>query len=358
MNLWLCNYYGMCDSSGKAVGHSVKVTDEYGQILQDAIGRVSLIASSCIVKGITADCFDEIVELDNEIVVDTPFTFARRISDKIKIWNNLKKCFLISGDTLFFYQVDFFFFLYILTHKLPTAKRIYALIYHSNFTGGILEPILNKICRAGMNKLSGVFYTNHGNVLPDIKSVWIPDYYYMDEKYGYFFSLPKEEKCVCLGTMNRYKQIEEIVKLFSKTNYRLEIVGRFDDKERYNRIKNAVENSSNITVEDTILEDYDYYAKMGKSKYNILPYDMNQYINRTSGVLQEVIFVGSIPIAPNRLLDYNSVKGIGYDSIEDVDVEKLYDDSLSNMLLNQRNDIINKYSRDCIKNKMIELLKG
>ena len=45
---------------------------------------------------------------------------------------------------------------------------------------------------------------------------------------------------------------------------------------------------------------------------------MKVYEGRTSGVLLESIFVGTIPIAPKRLLEENEVRGIGYETLDEI----------------------------------------
>ena len=45
---------------------------------------------------------------------------------------------------------------------------------------------------------------------------------------------------------------------------------------------------------------------------------MKQYQNRTSGVLLESLYVGSIPVAPSGLLDQNKLPGIGYGDLKEL----------------------------------------
>ena len=64
---------------------------------------------------------------------------------------------------------------------------------------------------------------------------------------------------------------------------------------------------------------------LSESKYCILPYDMGQYKNRTSGVLLESIYCGVIPIVPNVLLKQNMLPGLGYKNL--TEVKSLFDDN-------------------------------
>ena len=144
----------------------------------------------------------------------------------------------------------------------------------------------------------------------------MPDFLYSQEKYEKYQELEKERRVVCVGTMNRYKQLEELIDIFSKINMPLIIAGRFDDKARLSDLLDR--KPKNVEIYDTILTENDYLKMMATSQYSILPYDMSQYINRTSGVLLESIYLGSIPIAPRELLIQNSLPGMGYNEMQDL----------------------------------------
>ena len=97
---------------------------------------------------------------------------------------------------------------------------------------------------------------------------------------------------------------------------KLEIAGRFLDQQRYLDLQHRAKD--NVIVENVVLSEDDYYKKLAGAKYSILPYDMKVYEGRTSGVLLESIFVGTIPIAPKRMLEENEVRGIGYDTLQEL----------------------------------------
>ena len=106
----MCNYYGMCDSAGNVMGHTCKVTKEYLGLLSKRYA-VSLLASPCIVMALRDKKFEAKTSLKYNILIDEPFTFKKRICDKLKLLKNLQECVQKSKtDILFFYQVDFFFF--------------------------------------------------------------------------------------------------------------------------------------------------------------------------------------------------------------------------------------------------------
>lgn len=312
----MCGYYGMCDSEGKSVGHTGKVTKEYFELLSQNMD-ISIMASPSIVKTLNEAMKAKSECLRYDIVIDVPFTMKKRIVDKFKILHNIHTCFKkTKNETLFFYQVDFFFFFYLLFFYHGKKRKIYCLLYHQDFTGGKAEGILQWIYRNALKKLRGVIYTQKGVHIPSNKVLWIPDYFYDEKIYGKYRKMDKQDKVVCLGTMNRYKKLEELVEVFGKISYPLEICGRFDDEERFQMLLS--QKSDNVQIANVTLSEEEYYTKLGQAKYSILPYDMGQYMNRTSGVLLESLYVGSMPIAPKQLLEQNELPGYGYGEMEEL----------------------------------------
>ena len=174
---------------------------------------------------------------------------------------------------------------------------------------------LNLIFKRGLSKFDAVIYTQKNMKIPHPKVFYMPDYYY-DAKYEPYRKMPKDDKVVCLGTMNPYKELEKLVDVFNANGMKLEIAGRFLDQQRYLDLQNRAKD--NVIVENVVLSEDDYYKKLAGAKYSILPYDMKVYEGRTSGVLLESIFVGTIPIAPKRLLEENEVRGIGYETLDEI----------------------------------------
>jgi len=341
----MCNYNCMCDSQKNVVGHTLKVTREYAKMLSsdfdiELLGAETLIDAISLKDSIPIEnLFERRTSLPYQIYVDKPFTLKRRLEDKLGMFKNIKKC-LSEGTTnsdsniLFFYQVDFFFFLYLFTHHIKKRNcKLCCLIYHQDFTGGMLAPVLQFVYRKALRKVDGVIYTQKGHPVDHSNVCWMPDYLYDKEKYDLYKSYGKSVQidrtvdkpmAVALGTMNRYKQLEELIECFPTENISLRIIGRFDDEERFERLRDSVANDLNdkglkdIVIENRVLVDEKYYGLLAKATYSIMPYDMNQYVNRTSGVLQESIFMDCIPIAPSLLLEQNELPGVGYTDICDI----------------------------------------
>lgn len=307
----MCNYYGMCDEDKNPVGHAVKVTNEYSEILKEKYA-VKLAASPCITKKSNSLFFKEILTLRYNISI-VGNGIGKRIADKFKLFANIHEILNEKG-VLFFYQVDFFFFFYILLfYKKRKDRRLVCLIYHQDFTGGKLSRVLQSIYKRALRKIDGVIYTQAEQPVEHPDSIWIPDFFYNEEQYAPYQKMEKTERVVCVGTMNRYKQLEKLVEVFAQTELLLVIAGRFDDSDRYHKLLSIKTN--NVEIQNRNLSYEEYLELIATSKYSILPYDMEQYVNRTSGVLLESIYVGSIPIAPALLLKQNHIEGIEYEDI-------------------------------------------
>ncbi len=315
--LIMCDYYGMCDEYGKCVGHSVKVTNEYGRMIKELGVDIKLICSPCIADGADTSLFKDVVKLPNNISI-IGNSIGKRISDKLKLFRNIKIALRNEG-TIFFYQVDFFFFLYIkLFYKKKPGRRIVILIYHQDFTGGRFAGTLHKIYQSALRKIDGIIYTQKGAEILCDNAVWMPDFVYRNDIYEKYQLRHKNDRVVCLGTINRYKQIEQLIDIWRehKDLPKLIIAGRFDTKERFESVCNDL--PDNVTIKDELLKSEEYMTLLSESKYSILPYDMEQYKNRTSGVLLESIYCRVIPIAPRKLLEQNKLPGIGYEDMSEI----------------------------------------
>ena len=316
--LTMCDYYGMCDEHGRCVGHPVKVTEEYGKILKELGEDIRLICSPCIVNGLPeTEMFSQVIRLPYDISI-VGNGIIKRIIDKFKLFKNIRIALKDKG-TIFFYQVDFFFFFHLkLFYRKSADRKIVILIYHQDFTGGRFAGLLKKIYKSSLNKIDAVIYTQKGTKVCHNKALWMPDFIYRPDEYEKYGIIPKTDRVVCLGSMNRYKQIEKLIDVWRGNDDlpQLIIAGRFDTKTRFDEIcKNLPDN---VSVRDDVLSYDEYMTLLAGSKYSILPYDMEQYKDRTSGVLLESIYCGVIPIAPSKLLEQNLLPGLGYEHMSEI----------------------------------------
>ena len=330
----LIDYYGTCDENGKVVGHSPKVLKEYGDLIKGEYVR-SVAVSPCLIDEIAgeqAQDFHEIHSLKYNIMTSDMTSVGKRVKDKFKLFYNLYQVFQIENyDIFWFYKTDFFLALYFYLfisgkRKKENKPKIVVLLYQNSFGKNVLGRILNHIYYAGFKKADAIISTQEGFKDLRIPALYIPDYYYDAQKYEKYRVMEKEDKVVCIGTMSPYKQLMPLVEAFNVNGLPLEIRGFFFNKEQYQLLLES--KKENILIEDAILTEEEYYQTLAGAKYAILPYDMELYQCRTSGVLQECVFLDIIPIAPALLLEQNHIPGLGYHMIEELKDRKFIEQNM------------------------------
>lgn len=337
----MVDYYGACDRQGKAVGHSPKVAKEYRTLFSEK-DKIDLAVSPCIAAEVEDAGFGRIYRLPYNIVEADYDKISKRILDKVRILQNIHRVRQIRGyDLVWYYRVDFFLMLYMLFSGKRKGRQI-CLVYQMGGGTGIVGRLMELVYQKGIRRFDGAIYTQPQTKIPVKYSFYMPDYRYSKEKYAGYAALPREEKAVCLGAMNPYKKLEELVGVFNESGYPLEIVGYFFDKDRLQRLKEMA--NSNIHIEDRILSEEEYYRKLGTATYSVLPYDMAQYQNRTSGILLESAFLETIPVAPQALLETNGMAGIGY---------RLMNEMPDKIIKCQKKEIINR-NNERIRNNFDE----
>ncbi len=321
------DYYGNCDANGRSIGHSPKALIEYCSLVKGNY-QIEAVLPKCIAVEIDKTLFHAVKVLPYQIVEEGSRGIFKRVVDKWKLFYNITqalKC--VEGDIIWFYRTDFFLFLYFCLHRRPKNKKMCCLVYQQQFAEGHLGRFLNSVYQRGLQRFDGVIYTQK-NASPKHKHIfYMPDYYYDQDIYGKYQSIEKKFKAVCIGTMSPYKKLEELVEAFNQNGIPIEIIGKFFAKERVGDLKQRAR--ENVYIEDTILTEDEYYSKLAEAQFAILPYDMKQYMGRTSGVLIEAMFVHTIPVAPKELLAENGVVGIGYRRLEELASKDIFSDSYS-----------------------------
>lgn len=343
------DYCGSCDMEGKAIGHSPKVLSEYADLLKDSF-RLEAILPLCVHEAVKTEIFAAIRNLPYQIVEEGKSGILKRVVDKYKMFRNISMANKYSNHKIcWYYRTDFFLFLYYFFHRKPKNKTMICLLYQQKFAMGFLGKLLDFIFRKGLSKFDAVIYTQKDMKIPHPNSFYMPDYYY-DEKYEEYKGASKENKVVCLGTMNQHKELEKLVDVFNENGMELEIAGRFLDQQRYVKLKSRAKD--NICIENVVLSEDEYYRKLAGAKYSILPYDMKMYEGRTSGVLLETVFVGTIPIAPAKLLEENEICGLGYDGLHELSNQLFFD----NVRVNKSDNLLT--DKNIIKGAIYDWLCG
>lgn len=221
-----------------------------------------------------------------------------------------------SNEVVWFYNVNQFLFMYLflagIQKKRLQDKKIMVTLFAREYPKGYHNYCLKKV----LPHLSLVISSNPEFDREQCKSIYMPDYLYDAKVYDKYCANKKENKVVCLGTMNPSKRILELVSAFSQSDISLEIYGLFYDQNYYQQVLNCC--SSNVKIENRYLEYEEYLTILGGARYCVLPYSMTAYSNFTSGVLLECMYVDTVPISDDKLLSKMGVQGIGYRQIEEL----------------------------------------
>lgn len=321
----MAEYQGRCDTEGTAVGHAPKVLSEYRDMLKSLSYDVSVAAPAVILKAAGIKKEDQYRKLKHHILMKGKNSLAEKIFNKLKMFVNIRACLKTDADIVWFFNTEFYFFLYMAFFG-NKGKTIYANSFIGGFEGGLLAKIKQKIFERAQKKIRGMISTGPGFSFKNTESIFIPDYSYEPGIYDRFRTEDKEEHAVVLGTMNPDKKLEETVEAFNKNGYPLLIVGRFYDKDRYEKLKDLA--GENIEIRDEYPERDEYLRMLGKARFVVLPYPEEKYSIQTSGVLQEALFLDTIPLTYRAILEGNKIPGGGFKSFDEIgDIIKDIDDA-------------------------------
>lgn len=299
----MVDYCSVCDEDGKPIGHGCKVGNEYYDYIS---------AEFEVIQYVNRDMLPYIIN-PGKTAFAVPL--RRGVGKCRRILSNLRNMLEVyrkeNNSILWFYAPDMYFFIFALFMRKGSHKLIVNVFeeYRNN-------RMKHYIFQKALCRMDRVFVTNR-NLLKGIpQGILIPDYAYRKEQYDAFLRLPKRERVICLGTMNEKKLLKEAVKAFAENGYPLHIAGQFVSEEFYHYLCSV--KTDNVIIENRYVDTNEYYSMLGGSKYCLIPYDADFYKNRTSGVLQECVFVGTTPVSHKEILDFADVPGVGYEEISEL----------------------------------------
>lgn len=306
-NITVCEYLNYVNHQGECIGHGKKVFHEAIELLETdfkvtAISSEHYACPTCRESIRNLDSVDqETLRSTNQIVFRNIFRAFKNINDNVIWFTNIDWRLLaclafIRGKRKII---------------ITCYRDLIEDVYQSTSKIKHLKCLLMK---KGMKRADLVVVTN-----PNLKlahnQIFIPDYCY-DEKYLKYDTSIKKERILCVGAMRASKDLRGVVLHFRKTDIPIYIVGHFKDASEYEWL--VKKKTDNITIENRFLDDEEYYRLIAQSRYVIVPYKMQSYQNATSGILQECVFLDTIPIGPRKLLEYNGIDGVKYDNLDDL----------------------------------------
>lgn len=310
MKIRIIEYKCIVDNNNMPFGHAEKAIEETLNICKNLGFKTEVAASQDFNKAS--------ITLPNSIKVnDYTYRSIFKIIENLYLATKTSK----NEDILFwFVNVDWYLYLFLSIHSFKQKKI--ATIYKERFDqiNGfrgkkfIIGDLLYHFLKKGIKRID-LFFETFYSTNKKSNSIYLPDYMYTDF-YIKYRNKKKINRVICPGTINVQKDIKGLISVFKHINYQLLIVGQFVDNSLYEEL--LKEKSSNIRIENRRLEYEEYYSLIAESTYCIAPYDIRKYNSATSGVIRESVYLDTIVIAPQRLLDNIGLNGIGYKTLEEL----------------------------------------
>ncbi|MBP3295385.1 MAG: hypothetical protein J6M27_02290 [Lachnospiraceae bacterium] len=317
----MAEYQGRCDEEGVAVGHAPKVLSAYHSMISEAF-ETEVFAPRCVLKASSAESAKGAKVLRHHIVMKGHNSLFAKIANKMRMFANIRSVFLhTKADKIWFFNTEFYLMLYLALFG-NKGKEIYCTMFLDGYHGGPVAKLKQKIFERAQKRMKCVISSGPRFVFKNAPQVFLPDYPYEEAVYTPYRKYPKDEVAVCIGTMGAEKEIEELVECFTQNGYPLHITGRFYDKERLARLRAVA--GHRVIITDANLSNEEYLKMLGSAHFVVLPYRPGQYGTQTSGVLQEAVFLDTVPISYTKVLENNQVPGIGFESWEEVTRERLF----------------------------------
>lgn len=340
----LVEYMGQEDSTGKVIGHGMKVLEDYQKMIKEDFDVHVMITGNTLEN------------LKKDIKVECSFKKNIRIRENASSWikisnflikqHNIAKALKQSeNDIIWFCNVDFALILHLFINRKKN-KKVIITIYRKSYGNNLKDAIYNKVIKM----LGLVIYTGSSFDLSYKNTIYIPDYFYDASLYTKYQDVEKEEVAVCLGTMNKNKKLEDVINIFNKSDYKLVIAGKFYDKKWAESIAECAH--SNIVVMDRYLSNDEYLEYLAKAKYCVIPYDQSVYNNRTSGVLQECIFLNTVPISYEWFLIQNNAKGLKLENDELSNLQRV-EEKNNEYYIWRKKELESTYSYEIIHDKLV-----
>lgn len=311
----MIDYKGNANRAGVPIGHPIKVINEFSQLLQYHCKVKLLIPENY--KDYIKDVPDRDVHWLSKFMNIEGISFFDRIANFFNRVINIREslnCFE-NEEIIWFVNADIVLFVYMFFS--PTSfknKKIWLTLYDAQVSNK--RRLKRFFLKKTLVRFNAIFESTLKADIEGINTYQLPDYIYYPEYYEKYNNANKIDRVLYVGTISDDKDIEGLVEAFYNSDKQLLIAGKFRDPLKFQYLKDKA--SENITFKNSYITEEEYYKLIAESKYIILPYKMEGYMNRTSGVLMEAIYLDSIPIAPKYLLEFNNTSGIEYLELRDV----------------------------------------
>lgn len=342
----MIEYQGRVDENDKALGHGPKVLNEYFDFIKEYC-QVSVYAPREVLNEFNSRREAVAVKiLPEKIVMGQDKSIFVKIKNKFGMFKNIRLALNnTDAETVWFFNTEYYLFLYLFLHK-RINKKVVCTMFLDGYHGGFVAKVKQFIFEKAQKKIDLIISTGNQLKFKNCDYKYVPDYYYDKDKYIKTDVNAKKQEAVCLGTMGKGKMLKEMIEAFNRSGYPLTIAGRFYDKDQYNELTKMA--NDNITIVDRYLTDEEYTKMLSEAKYTILPYGKDKYNRQTSGVMQEAMFLNTIPVSYNAVLDGNLVPGIGFEEWEELDLYKVTDSKTDEIIKEYERMKENEYSKSSV----------
>ena len=346
----LIEYLNYTSADGATIGHGKKVLGQRAELLSDEYMVECVCSSSYLPDG----CSQAGQALD---VISQEGKTIKEINKAV--FRNLRSCaeHLPESDVIWFTNSDWHLMAFL--PFFHTSAKIIVTAYRDirkdvAASKSKLAFLKKYLVEQGIKKTDLFAVSNRALQLSN-NQIFVPDYFF-DESYAGYVSETKIDRILCVGAMRKSKDLDGVIARFRGSDVPVYIVGGFQEKDWLAQLKQ--QSTPNIRIEDRIVPYDEYYRLIGESRFTIMPYNMNVYETATSGILQEAMFLGSVPIAPEKLLQYNGVRGVGYHAVSklpnSLDALKIIGESVDNCLEEYMKDTQRKKIESAISNLLGE----
>jgi glycosyltransferase involved in cell wall biosynthesis len=312
MKLYLIDYNGVTDGALEPVGHAMGVAENFYSMLRDKYA-VTYVAPKPYADRFCAD---------ETIVLPLNINLSHKTDKSEIVRKNLKYISQSCTDGILF----FCHFVADYSVYLPQSNRNRGgvCVCFSHIPGRkpgdslfkkIIRPIYAKYKSRGMKRARLIFKSNVNLRFFNKCEIYLPDYFFDAASFTQYRNIIKEDLTICLGQNHKEKKLVELIHAFRYIDKRLLILGKFFDDDFLNQCLHEKGDSRDITIENRYISRDEYYLALARAKFSVLPYDESFYYERTSGVLLDSLFSNTVPVAPETILKFNNLPGIGYKNL-------------------------------------------
>lgn len=318
------------NDSGIPYGHFIHFNNDMYNVLKNNF-NVSIACS----KQYSNHCKGNFFIIEPSIISNSKNKFYIHIVSRIILFKKAIKVLKSKYEIIIFQQGFLPIILLALLFSNIKNKYIYIYIYSDIFSGNYLKKIIYRIIYlSAKKKINGIITTMHNlSKIYQLKSLTISDYFHRDITHSNNNNL---YDVAMLGLINKWKDVESVIKSFKDTSFNILIAGEFSSSDRYNAVVNSISNNKNITIINKYLSTEEYEKYLLATRFIILPYVNSNF--RSSGVFYEALYklkplIVSSPPPFFKLVNEYKI-GLQYITSPSELIDKLNDQVLYNSMVN------------------------